>query len=421
VARACGDLTAAAALLALAIDNSGQAPALALMLDHARTLRGAGHLRGAEAALHRALTVFPDSFGAHNDAGALLVETGDLARAESHFLRAVALQPGAPGAAANVASLLAQRGQHAAAIAAFDRVLVEAPNLLQAHLGRGLALDGAERFADAAGALRRATAIDPDHALASMALGRALLSAADPAAAAAEARRYLIRHPGHGGALANLALAYLAQKDAAAAPLLDYGRLVRVTRLGTPAGFASQQAFCAALAEHVQAHETLAFAPQSHATQAGQHSGSLLFGDKGPIGALEDLLELAIASYVRALPVDPTHPFIANQPAQAHLDVWGVVLPAGGHQIAHIHPESWLSGVLYVRLPETIRSGSGPAGWLEFGPADRQFPLPKPAPVFRVRPEEGSLVLFPSYLWHRTVAFDGPGTRISIAFDLLRA
>ena len=28
------------------------------------------------------------------------------------------------------------------------------------------------------------------------------------------------------------------------------------------------------------------------------------------------------------------------------------------------------------------------------------------------------LVLFPSYVWHRTIPFDGGGERISVAFDL---
>ena len=41
------------------------------------------------------------------------------------------------------------------------------------------------------------------------------------------------------------------------------------------------------------------------------------------------------------------------------------------------------------------------------------------APTYKVRPEEGLLVLFPSYFYHRTIPFDDPGTRISIAFDVV--
>jgi len=35
-----------------------------------------------------------------------------------------------------------------------------------------------------------------------------------------------------------------------------------------------------------------------------------------------------------------------------------------------------------------------------------------------LRPEEGVLLLFPSYLFHRTLPFAGEGERISISFDL---
>ena len=38
-----------------------------------------------------------------------------------------------------------------------------------------------------------------------------------------------------------------------------------------------------------------------------------------------------------------------------------------------------------------------------------------------VAPEEGMLVLFPSYFHHRTEPFEGSPARISLAFDLIPA
>ena len=37
-----------------------------------------------------------------------------------------------------------------------------------------------------------------------------------------------------------------------------------------------------------------------------------------------------------------------------------------------------------------------------------------------IEPEEGLMLLFPSYMFHRTLPFSGSGERISIAFDVLR-
>jgi len=64
--------------------------------------------------------------------------------------------------------------------------------------------------------------------------------------------------------------------------------------------------------------------------------------------------------------------------------------------------------------------GSQHSGWIEFGLPDPELGC-KAEPFLRqVRPEAGSIVLFPSYFYHRTLPFDAPGQRISIAFDLAR-
>ena len=192
-------------------------------------------------------------------------------------------------------------------------------------------------------------------------------------------------------------------------------------------GDADLQAFNRALAAHAATHPTLVASPTSHATSSGLHSGSLLVSPRGPIAAFERALRAAVADYWRALPELAGHPFTSNRPAAGFFDMWCVVLQRGGHQIPHIHPEAWLSGVYYPQLPEEIRAGGDCEGWLEFGRPDRPFPSRLPPPVLRVRPVEGLLVLFPSYFYHRTIPFggDGPpgggGTRISIAFDFVPA
>ena len=99
--------------------------------------------------------------------------------------------------------------------------------------------------------------------------------------------------------------------------------------------------------------------------------------------------------------------------------MWCIVLGPGTHQGPHIHPAAWLSGVYYPQIPEGVRTGSGPAGWLEFGEPDRTFPTKIEPPRYKVRPEEGLVVIFPSYLYHRTIPFEDSGTRISVAFDIV--
>jgi hypothetical protein len=73
-----------------------------------------------------------------------------------------------------------------------------------------------------------------------------------------------------------------------------------------------------------------------------------------------------------------------------------------------------------VKLPEIVRvPGPGQAGWIEFGRPPEHFHGSVEPEVRAFQPEEGLMLLFPSYFYHRTVPFESAGTRISIAFDVL--
>jgi uncharacterized protein (TIGR02466 family) len=103
------------------------------------------------------------------------------------------------------------------------------------------------------------------------------------------------------------------------------------------------------------------------------------------------------------------------------LRTWGTVLEAGGYQTAHMHPLGWLSGVYYVEIPDGLpaeMTATG-AGALEFGAPPARVSAAASHPLRRVEPRAGRLVLFPSYLYHRTLPFAGAGRRISLAFDVM--
>ena len=99
--------------------------------------------------------------------------------------------------------------------------------------------------------------------------------------------------------------------------------------------------------------------------------------------------------------------------------MWALVLGTQGHERPHIHFSGWLSGCYYVQTSDVLTSeDDGRQGWIEFG---------EPLPVYRsrpesrtkwVRPEEGSMVLFPSFVFHRTAPFVAEAKRICIAFDV---
>jgi uncharacterized protein (TIGR02466 family) len=84
-----------------------------------------------------------------------------------------------------------------------------------------------------------------------------------------------------------------------------------------------------------------------------------------------------------------------------------------------MHPVSWLSGVYYVGVPAGMAQADPQAGWIEFGAPPEDLITTSEPELHAVQPREGRLLLFPSWLYHRTWPFEAEAARISIAFDLV--
>ena len=100
------------------------------------------------------------------------------------------------------------------------------------------------------------------------------------------------------------------------------------------------------------------------------------------------------------------------------ITLWGTVLGAQGHQVSHVHPDGWLSGVYYAAVPLSIDNdlkAENRNGWIEFG-RSQTYPKSKAVPETKTfEPIEGHLYLFPSYFYHRTIPFESDEKRVSLA------
>lgn len=386
----------------------------------ARALRRVDDLPAAVDANRRAVALAPADWPARGDLAVTLVEARAFDEAAVLFDEALAQAGDVPALVVGRAKLDAQCGRRTRAIKALDACLAQHPQHVPALAELALALRDERRLDDAVTAFRRAAALMPGEAAFWCGLGRTLVEAGRAEEALAVAASYLQVRPGHAGALSVDVLARMALGDGAgAARLVDHERFVVRRSLPVPPGYVDLASFNAALASAALTHPTLHRAPLRHATAAGLHSGSLLIAPSAPVLGLQHAVRMAVDEYCRALPDWPEHPFVARRPSSSVLEMWCVVMERGGHQIPHIHPEAWLSGCYYPLLPAAVRAGNGPDGWLAFGEPDRAFPTQVEPAIVHTRPEEGLLVLFPSYFFHRTVPFDAPGTRVSFAFDVL--
>lgn len=453
LARDAGDFDHSLRLLRKAVEAAQDDPEPAAELG--LSYLAAGYLQLAEAAFRKALGRDPDSRKALGNLGALLQYRGHIEASIECYRRVLALDPDDLEVRCNLASTLVEAARGEEALAECDTALAMAPDRPELLATRGAVLCGLERYAEAVPVLEAALATGPDDmALINLALacrhtGRAreALAALDTAVrvnpdnaraaadlatllaaeggssdALAVSAGFLARHPGERLVLAARATVLRDAGHAAEArELIDLERLVHVTQLTLPRGFASLTAFNAALTAAVLADPSLADSPASKATRGGAQTGELNVDGQPLFCALRDALDrdlrAVIAGWRKA--GFAGHPAMAWAADQWTLRIWATVLGPGGVQLPHIHPLGWLSGVYYVQVPPGLAAEHSDAGALEFGQLPARANHTQEPERRIVAPVAGRLTVFPSYFYHRTLPFSSAGQRISIAFDVM--
>jgi tetratricopeptide (TPR) repeat protein len=446
---------------------SGSAPAgaasstfIAMLRQQAMSHYRAGNRAAALGACRQLLSLAPKLADVAAFAGTIAMELGAVDDAVSFYEQAVAAKRDFAEAHYNLGNALMQLGRTAAAVEAYRRAAKLRPGFVPIHNNLGNALQALCHWDEAAHAYRRATALAPEVPDLARNLGIVLEKLGDIAGAEAAHRRAIALKPEWSRAyssLANLLMDRAKSRDViplcdawlaacpgtieaiglksvaleligegdAARHLVDLDRFVRVTRFSAPPeGFADMAAFNAALARHALTHPTLVLPaeddPRYHCPTL-KITGEFLAEPKGPAAALEAMMRHAVNDYLAALAADPVpHPFTAKPPRQWRLTSWAAVLERQGNLDPHIHYDGFVSGVYYCRLPMAVSDASqGRAGWFELGRLPARFQASVAPEVRAVQPEEGLMILFPSYFYHRTVPFDTGETRISIAFDVM--
>jgi tetratricopeptide (TPR) repeat protein len=367
------------------------------------------------------LEVEPRNVDALNNTGAVSYELARFDDAESTYRKALEIDAEHADTLYNLGVLLQETERFDEAVDSYQRAVAVRPHYAECHMNLGYTMHQLDRLDEARESYERAIELDPDNSQVHTNLGDLFLARGDPTAALGVCNEFLADHAGDTGMLAFKSIALREAGDVdGARRLVDVEAFLHKTELTVPKEFTNLDAFNAALADHICAHPSLVDAPASNATRQGKHSGELLIEPKGPMAGWEARLREAIEEYRAALPGDSSHPFVGSLPERYRLTAWSVVLRRQGHQIPHIHPSAWLSGVYYVALPDAVvASTEDTAGWIEFGQPPDHYHGEAPPELTLEKPREGLLVLFPSYFYHRTIPFDTTGRRISIAFDVV--
>ncbi len=323
----------------------------------------------------------------------------------------------------STAIVLGKLGRRTAALSYAERAVAADPRSASALYTLARLLDEEQQPAVALAAIQlRPTLLQQDPRLLRL-LGSLQLKLDDASAAVQALDQTLTLTPEDQTAIALRGVAlYQLGRDAEARAWWGQDRFLQRVSLPTPPGFGSRAAWLHALATDIRQHSRLRFEPVGLAAQGGWLTDELLADRTPAILGFHEALRAAIRDYIAALPFDSDHPFLRvtrNESWSMHL--WATRSIDGAVIDTHIHEDSWLSGAFYVELPPGMGRDGDPdphAGWIEFGRPHRGLPEIPPEDLRTYAPEVGALLLFPSYLFHRTLPFRGDGERISISFDL---
>lgn len=176
----------------------------------------------------------------------------------------------------------------------------------------------------------------------------------------------------------------------------------------------------AELATRLRALHTAQAPYLEQSVKGGTQTDRQLFFRPIPIIQLvRDKIREAVATYLADLPAPQNgHPLLAPRRDRPILfeGSWSVLLKAGGFHSVHTHPRGWISSALHIDMPSATDAGPEPAGYLQFGEGPPELNLALGV-SHQVAPQAGTLVLFPSTHWHRTVPIEA-GERLSLAFDI---
>ena len=380
---------------------------------------------GEAVGMYRAsLALRPDQPEARYNLGNALKNLGRLDEAMEAYNQAIGLRPDLAPAHHNLGNALQSLERYEEAEAAYRTTIELAPDAAEPHRNLGIVLQRRDRLDDAIASYRRAVELQPGWPAVYNNLATALMARGEPASAVEICDEWLGHHPGSVEAMSFKCLALNDSGEGeACGKLLDFDRFVHERRWPAPEGYADPAEFNTALADQVAGHPTMRVPPEDHPTYHHpnlQITEELLAGMGGPMARLEEMMVEAVRDYERALPSGDGHPFIANWPGRWHLSSWATLIEGHGNLVPHIHLDGYLGGVYYPDIPAVVNQPEhNPAGWFELGRPPESMPCRAEPKVRAIRPEEGLMLLFPGYFFHRTVPFEASGRRISIAFDVV--
>jgi len=388
--------------------------------NRAEVLQNLGRLDDAVEGYRRAIARVPLDLAAHKQLNDLLYRLGR----EDEFLQSydevAALYPDSGELPLEKARFQFQREDYDAARENFERAAYMLPASVTPHDGLALIL---ARQGDFEGAIREHEIVlrmEPANAHGWRNYAETLLRAGDAKKGVEAAQEALKIEPYHQSALAIWGTALTLLDDPRGDALNDYERFVVPYELKAPDGYADMESFNRDLNRYLDGLHGSKREFLEQTLRGGTQTLNNLFGEGHDlVERLRVRIDEAVADYVARMKDDDVHPLLKRRRKEfGYAASWSARLHDCGYHTNHTHPKGWISSAYYVAVPGSVADEQAKEGWIKFG--EPSFDAgPKAAMRRAVKPVPGTLVLFPSYMWHGTVPFRSTESRTTIAFDVV--
>ena len=408
---------------ALSLFDSAQARAADLpMVDSSRanTLQHLGKFAAAIESYRKAVRRNPLDMNAHRNLNQLLYRTVDDASFLRSYDEAILQFPNVAELRLAKAKFLLLKEDFSSAQTEFEHAVLLAPDAAGPHDGLARVLAQKGEFESAIRHHETALRISGQDMNGHINFADTLLRAGDAPRALAVSEAALRLMPDHQGALAYLGSALELLGDSRATALNDYDELVQTFEISPPSGYRDIESFNLDLCEYLDRLHRDKREVLDQTLRNGTQTLGDLFGEQHDlVERLRIRIDEAVQRYISGLKLDERHPLMRRRrPSFSYAGSWSSRLNDCGFHTNHYHSMGWISSAYYVAVPDVAADVAQRQGWIKFG--EPGFDAGSKLPIRRaVRPQSGTLVLFPSYMWHGTVPFHSRQDRTTVAFDVV--
>lgn len=424
-----------------------------------------------------ALKLQPNTPDLHFNLAIVLTHTNQLDEAENEYRLAIKLNPNFFEAYGNLGILLQRQGKLDAAIQCYQTGLKINPRDARAYFNLGTVFRDKGLLNDAVSSYQHAIQLFPNYTDAYNNLGETLRDQGNMPEAIKQYQHALNLNPDHASANYNMAqFLYLAKRYDEAIPYFEKSRLddwedcilyclYKAERFEDfkrrRDTIISQQPHTAPFLATLSTHYSINFneedpynfckngfdfvyhnaipelAPngslltsllkdihtadiaerkQARLTNGKQSAGNLFKRPEASFRALGELVKREFMAYKAKFSGADCELIQSFPETLEFTSSWYVKMQQGGHLNGHIHEIGWISGAVYLSIPDTENIEEGA---FEYGTHGDEYPQKhQNFPTKFIKPKVGDIVLFPSSLFHRTIPFNSNQERICIAFDL---